>query len=110
MSKKNNKHKEASRLQNLYQPTSDTSSTTVDAKSETKSDEASEFLASSKYAAKHITIKKDLVFLSILIVFMVALLFALNYLITTTSFGDWVSNFISKLIESPSPETGLLIE
>lgn len=98
MAKKNKKHREANRLQSLYQQTSDISSTVEVAKSETQSEEASEFLASTKYAAKHITIKKDLIFLSILIVAMVALLFALNYLVATTSFGTWLTNLMGVII------------
>ena len=98
MAKKNKKHREANRLQNLYKKTSDTSSTTDDVKSEESTDESSEFLASAKYAAKHITIKKDLMFLSILIVIMVALLFALNYFVATTSFGTWLTNLIGGII------------
>ncbi len=98
MAKKNKKHREIDRLQNLYQATSNTSSTVEDVKSETKPDESSEFLASTKYAAKHITIKKDLMFLAVLIVVMVVLLFALNYFVATTSFGDWIFNLISGII------------
>ena len=52
----------------------------------------------AKYAAKHITIKKDLIFLSVLIVIMVALLFALNYFVATTSFGTWLSSLIGGII------------
>jgi len=98
MSKKNEKNREFDRLQNLYQPTSDTLSTINSVESETKPEEASEFLASTKYATKHIATKQDLLFLVILIVIMVALLFALNYFVATTSFGTWLSSLISGVI------------
>ena len=98
MSRKNKKNREFDRLQNLYQPASNTSSTIESIESETKSEEASEFLASTKYATKHITIKQDLIFLSVLIVIMVALLFTLNYFVATTNFGTWLSNLIGGII------------
>jgi len=102
MSKKNKKNRELDRLQNLYQPTSDISSTTtisevseapVANREELQDEkpEASEFLSSTKQTTKHVAVKRDLGFLSILILIMVVLLFGINYLAANSNFGDWIT-------------------
>ena len=106
MHKKNKKNRELDRLQNLYQPTSDISSTAAPTEtSETSAvsqeepkeekPEVSEFLSSTKYTTKHLTVKRDLGFLSILILIMIVLLFGLNYLAATSNLGGWITNLFS---------------
>jgi len=51
-------------------------------------------IGNSKYAI----VKKDLVFLLILIAIIIAILFSLNYLAETTSFGIWMTNLVGKIL------------
>lgn len=47
---------------------------------------------------QHSIVRRDLIFIAFLIVIMVAVLFALNYFITTTSFGTWLYNLIGGVV------------
>jgi len=101
MSKKFKKSaKEIERLQNLYQLDSDKPKESVNVVNKTafnssQSDNAS--LISNQQTVKHMAIKQDLIFLSVLIIVMMALLFGLNYLAATTSFGNWLASLVGHL-------------
>jgi hypothetical protein len=47
---------------------------------------------------KYSVVRRDLVFLLVLIVIMVAILFTLNYLAETTSFGTWLNGLVGKIL------------
>lgn len=52
----------------------------------------------STVSVQHQIIKRDLLALLILIAVMVAVLFLLNYLAETTSFGIWMTNLVGKIL------------
>jgi len=99
MSKKFRKSaKEIGRLQNLYQLDSNQPKESVKPVSKLASNNSESdnmHIIGNRQTVKHAVIKQDLVFVSILIVVMIALLFGLNYLATTTNFGAWLAGLVS---------------
>ena len=77
--------KELERLQTLYQ--SDDTKETVKQSTPVASN-----VSNTVTIARHAAIKKELVFLVVLIIVMLALLFAVNYWASSNDLSGWISN------------------
>ncbi|MBU1082949.1 hypothetical protein KKE14_00700 [Patescibacteria group bacterium] len=95
---KNNKKsaKQLRHLQAIYNPSKDGGGVSSDSGNTPVSSSAEGVLTMKQ--DKYTIVRKDLIFLIILIVVIIGILFTLNYLIQTTSFGDWMNRLVGKII------------
>ncbi|MEA1909735.1 MAG: hypothetical protein U9M89_01800 [Patescibacteria group bacterium] len=97
--KTKHKAKELERLRQVYDQasTSTSSDKTIEVNQEIGTVVPAEGTIANMYSKKYKMIKKDLGFLVVLLILMLAILFALNYTFAQTGWGDALVSFIAKI-------------